>query len=56
MGAKGLYGTQASFFLFIKLYLVNKVQGPSDQFLIYVVVTRDMIISTTAIVTVAMGR
>ena len=45
-----------SFFLFIKLYFVNKVQGPSDQFFIFVVMTRDMIISTTVIVTVAMGR
>ena len=45
-----------SFSLFIKLYFVYKVQGSSDQFFIFVIVTRDMIISTTAIVTVAMGR
>ena len=47
---------RASFSLFIKLYFVYKVQGSSDKFFIFVIVTRDMIISTTAIVTVAMGR
>ena len=28
---------ESSFFLFIKLYFVYKVQGPSDQFFIFVV-------------------
>ena len=51
-----MLASATSFSLFIKLYFVYKVQGSSDQFFIFVIVTRDMIISTTAIVTVAMGR
>ena len=48
--------TYTSFFLFIKLYFVYKVQGSSDQFFIFVIVTRDMIMPTTEIVTVFVGR
>ena len=47
---------KASFSLFIKLYFVYKVQGSSDQFFIFVIVTRDMIMPTTEIVTVFVGR
>ena len=45
-----------SFFIFIKLYFVYKVQGPSDQFFIFVVEDQGDDHSTTAIVTVAVGR
>ena len=45
-----------SFQLFIKLYFVYDVRWSYDQFLIFVNVTRDMILSTTALVTVAVGR
>ena len=43
----------SSFFLFIKLYFVYKVQGPSDQFFIFVVEDQGDDHSTTTIVTVA---
>ena len=47
-----------SFSIFLKLYFVYNVQWPKDQFLIFVNVTRDMIMimSTTVVVTIAVGR
>ena len=50
------YVSCASFQLFIKLYFVYDVRWSYDQFLIFVNVTRDMILSTMAIVTVAVVR
>ena len=47
---------QASFSIFLNLYFVYDVQWPKDQFLIFVNVTRDMIMSTTVVVTMAVGR
>ena len=45
-----------SFSIFLKLYFVYDVQWPEDQFLIFVNVTRDMIMSTTVLVTMAVVR
>ena len=46
---------EPSFSIFLNLYFVYDVQWPKDQFLIFVNVTRDMIMSTMVIVTVAVG-
>ena len=51
-----VFATWLSFSIFFKLYFVYKVQGSSDQFFIFVIVTRDMIMPTTEIVTVFVGR
>ena len=47
---------EPSFSIFLNLYFVYDVQWPKDQFLIFVNVTRDMIMSTTVVVTMAVGR
>ena len=48
--------SRPSFSIFLNLYFVYDVQWPKDQFLIFVNVTRDMIMSTTVVVTMAVGR
>ena len=48
--------TEISLSIFIKLYFVYNFKGLKFSFLFSWSRTRDMIISTTAIVTVAVGR